>query len=326
MKREILRTQKDYMNKIVQYLSEIDGIQDGLLYTLGEIRDLLKEGVRLKTEQMGRHNRSMKDIEANTKYPVYGRDGHLGPCPICGGLWHPVDISIEVHARCLPKTPDNPLGYESPKADATRSTEPPPAEAGSLRNEPYHCHPCWNGNHRDCWNSMGCDGCQDCYDSPNPMRDIDGGKTTPQNIPPAANPAMPSTCVHPEVELGPRYDEKSVLAKCNACGADQLLYPLDEPPKAADAGPHAAADFPDCAYCAPCCVCDDECGCIPGPCAMCGHSKPPKADTSASEAKRETASESHPPIKIGEQDVMLWCNRCQGYRSEGHIKKHWKES
>lgn len=33
-------------------------------------------------------------------------------------------------------------------------------------------------------------------------------------------------------------------------------------------------EFPDCMFCAPCSSCDDECGCVPGPCAICGHENP----------------------------------------------------
>ena len=32
------------------------------------------------------------------------------------------------------------------------------------------------------------------------------------------------------------------------------------------------ADFPGCSLCSPCESCDDECGCVPGPCWWCGHS------------------------------------------------------
>lgn len=35
----------------------------------------------------------------------------------------------------------------------------------------------------------------------------------------------------------------------------------------------ADTEFPDCTICGPC-SCDDECGCVPGPCAMCGHAIP----------------------------------------------------
>ena len=39
----------------------------------------------------------------------------------------------------------------------------------------------------------------------------------------------------------------------------------------AEKEPAEGQAYPDCAMCAPCPKCDDECGCVPGPCWWCGH-------------------------------------------------------
>ncbi len=54
--------------------------------------------------------------------------------------------------------------------------------------------------------------------------------------------------------------------------------------------------FPDCMLCAPC-RCDDECGCAPGPCPMCGHSTPSRP--AEAEIVFETTPASSSPSKGG---------------------------
>ena len=53
-------------------------------------------------------------------------------------------------------------------------------------------------------------------------------------------------------------------------------------------------DFPGCSLCSPCESCDDECGCVPGPCWWCGHSGRSGADSKIADIPGALREEADP--------------------------------